>query len=190
MAEYSWIQENLDLRNQNIIDAGAHHGHYSAYFSSLGGNVTAVEPLSSNAALIRVNAAINQFNIKIVEAAVSDQVGQATFIPRSNGKLFAGVGINILAITLPEIDSTATIVKLDVEGAEFRVCPLAIDMMPGVFAWIIECHSRVGSADKLAMDFARRGFRVSYLDRISNRVVGFDPSKPITGTTTIFCVKK
>src|SRR5687768_14064747 len=62
IVEYLWVQQNLDLANQKIIDAGAHHGHYSSYFAALGGNVTAVEPLSSNVALTTVNAAINQFD--------------------------------------------------------------------------------------------------------------------------------
>lgn len=189
MAEYLWVKQNLKIANQKIIDAGAHHGHYSCFFAAHGGAVTAVEPLASNNDLLTVNAAINQFDIKIVQAAVSDRAGYATFIPRSNGKLFAGVGISVPVITLIEIAGDATVVKLDVEGAEFKVLPNGIDMMPHISTWIIEAHSRAGNPNKLAIDFASRGFSVYYLEKQSNNVIPLTPASLIHGTTSIFCVK-
>ena len=189
MAEYLWVQQNLDLANQKIIDAGAHHGHYSVYFASMRGDVTAVEPLPGNAALIKVNAALNQLNIKVIEAAVSDEKGEASFIPRSNGKLFAGVGVKVPVTTLRDIDPDASVVRLDIEGAEFKILPKAIEIMPKTSVWIIEAHQRSGSAHELATDFSNRGFAVNYLEKKSNKVIPFVPESIITGTTTIFCIK-
>ncbi|MBI5351619.1 MAG: FkbM family methyltransferase [Chloroflexi bacterium] len=189
LAEYLWVQRNLNLKNQNIIDAGAHHGHYSTYFAALGGSVTAVEPLPGNVTLLTVNAAINKFDIKVVQSAISDKAGISTFIPRSNGKMFKGVGITVPVTTLPEIDSSATIVKLDVEGAEFQILPAAIDMMPKIVAWIIEAHSQHGDINTLAVEFKNRGFEVNYLEKNSNKVLPFNLAEKIFQTTTIFCVK-
>jgi FkbM family methyltransferase len=120
LAEYIWVQENLNLAGQSVIDAGAHHGHYSSYFASLGGNVTAIDPLRGNSDLVRVNAAINEFKIEVVEAAVSNKTGYETFIPRSNGKFFSGTGIKVPVRTLAEINANESVVKLDIEGAEFN----------------------------------------------------------------------
>lgn len=189
MAEYLWVKQNLKLTNQKIIDAGAHHGHYSCFFAAQGGVVTAVEPLASNKDLLTVNASINQFDIKIVQAAVSDRAGYATFIPRSNGKLFAGVGISVPVTTLIEIAGDATVVKLDVEGAEFKVLPNGIDMLPNISAWIIEAHTRAGNPHQLAMEFANRGFSVYYLEKQSNNIIPLTPTSLIRGTTSIFCIK-
>ncbi len=190
MVEYLWVQKNVNVANQRVIDAGAHHGHYAAYFAALGGTVTAVEPLEGNATLIKVNAAINQFDIKIVQSAIADRAGNATFIPRSNGKIFKGVGITVPLTTLLEIDPSATVIKLDIEGAEFQVLPAAIDVMTGVFAWIIEAHSPAGNIGALAMEFKKRGFEVSYLEKDSNEVLPLGSTEKIDRTTTIFCIKR
>lgn len=189
MAEYLWVQQNLELANQKIIDAGAHHGHYSVYFASMRGIVTAVEPLPGNADLIKVNAALNQLNIKVIEAAVSDEIGEASFIPRSNGKLFAGVGVKVPVTTLVDIEPEASVIKLDIEGAEFKILPKVIEIMSKTSVWIIEAHQRAGSAQELATVFSNRGFTVNYLEKKSNKVMRFAPGSLINGTTTIFCIK-
>jgi FkbM family methyltransferase len=189
LTEYLWIQRNLNLGDTHIVDAGAHHGHYSCYFASLGGKVIAVEPLLSNIDLIRINSAINQFDIDVVQAAISQNSGYSTFIPRSNGKLFPGIGINVPLKTLPDISPHAKVVKLDIEGAEFQILPLVIDQMPEVNAWIIEAHSTSGNVSSLAKEFTGRRFDVKYLDRNSNRIEPFNVSTSINYTTTIFCIK-
>lgn len=189
LTEYLWVLDNYDFVGQNVLDVGAHHGHYSTFFAAMGCCVTAVEPLPGNVALLEVNAALNRFDIDIVQAAISDQEGSVTFLPRSNGKLFPDIGITVSTRRLPEINTEPVAVKLDIEGAEFRILPHSIDEIPSVNIWIIEVHHRAGSIAGLAREFMQRGFSVSYVDRQLNKVLPFQANGAPQYTTTVFCVK-
>ena len=60
--ELEWLVANIDLEGQKIIDAGAYHGLYATIFAKAAGDlgeVVAVDPVSSNQAVIEVNLAIN-----------------------------------------------------------------------------------------------------------------------------------
>jgi FkbM family methyltransferase len=63
-----------------FVDCGANIGWYSVIAASLGGNVLAFEPMSTNAALWRDNVARNGVTEKatLVEAALGSHVGVAT----------------------------------------------------------------------------------------------------------------
>jgi FkbM family methyltransferase len=189
MIEYLWVLEHIEIAEKQVLDVGAHHGHYSCFFAAMGGRVTAVEPLPGNIALLEVNGVLNNFDTKILQLALSDRDGSVTFLPRSNGKLFPGIGITVLTKRLSAIGVNADLIKLDIEGAEFRVFPKAIDEMENTKVWIIEVHNRAGNILDLVEHFKKRDFNVSYVDRHLNEVLPFPAKTPPPYTTTIFCIK-
>jgi len=112
----------------------------------------------------------------------------ARFNPRGgNGTLCPDVGIEVKTLPLPLIDSSATIIKLDIEGAEFEILPSQIDEMENVHTWIVELHSKYGDFDSVIDGFIRRGYTVYYLDRSYNNVRCYEPGCLGRGSTTIFC---
>ena len=88
--EYEWVLDNIPLKDQKIIDGGAHHGQYSLVFS-LGSNNTgelvAVDPIDSNCDIIRVNAALNHVNVEIEKCAIAKNDRSVNFKLQSNGRI-------------------------------------------------------------------------------------------------------
>lgn len=192
LAEYQWVINNVNFEGQRVIDAGAHHGHYTMLFASVEPkpkSIVAVEPLSSNVVLLSVNVALNTAEVRIEQTAISTTKGTATFVPRSNGKLFQGVGIDVPTMVLHEIDPDANIIKLDIEGTEFNILPKEIDEMKFAHTWIVEVHSPYGDLSHLVNEFKSRGFTVSYLDKNDNTVKDADDLSQVTYSTSIFCVR-
>jgi len=193
ITEYLWVLENIDFADQNVIDVGAHHGHYSLLFAKAqpsAARVRAVEPLPANCALIKVNAALNAVAIEIEEAAVSKSKGVSKLVPRSNAKLFPGIGIDVRTAPLSNIMPEASIVKLDIEGTEFEILPSQLDEMPGVHTWIVEVHPKYGNVQSLASEFIRRGFRADYINRDLNAVQPYQPYANISSSTTLFFLRR
>jgi FkbM family methyltransferase len=192
LLEYLWVSKNISIAGERVIDAGAHHGHYSLFFSSFTPKpdwVKAVEPLPANCALIEVNSSLNGSEVQVLEAAISNHAGHDTFIPRSNGRLFPGVGIKVSTLPLSEVDPTATLVKLDIEGTEFTIIPSQIDLMENVHTWIIEVHPNYGDPRALVDQFRERGFTISFLDKFDEVVSPYHSRYPFNQSTTIFCLK-
>lgn len=189
MTEYRWVLDNVDFDGQNVIDAGAHHGHYSLLFAKAQPNaarIRAVEPLPANCTLIELNAVLNAASIEIEEAAISPSRGVSKLVPRSNARLFPGVGIEVKTLQLSDIMTEASIVKLDIEGTEFEILPSQLDDMPGVHTWIVEVHPNYGDVHSLASEFLDRGYSANYLDRGLNSVQPYRPDSHISSSTSLF----
>jgi FkbM family methyltransferase len=189
LVEYDWILNNLNMEGARVIDAGAHHGHYSLLFAMARPGpdiVYSVEPDPSNCAVLEANAALNRAPMEIVSAAVSSARGFATFLPRGNGRLFPGVGIEVPTVTLRDIDPLATIIKLDIEGSEFELLPDQIDTMPAAHTWILEVHPRYGDPHQVASSFIERGYRASYLDRDRLNILPYFKDAIASRSTSIF----
>jgi len=191
-AEYDWVVENIDLKNQKIIDGGAHHGQYSVVFAVGSGHtseVISVDPVSSNCALIEVNMALNGAKAKIEQCAISDSDGFVLFSFGSNGRIVSKGGQRKPSKRLPTIMKDATIVKLDVEGAEFIILPDQIDEMPGVHTWIVEIHPYSGRNPCVLIDlFRRKGFRLLWVNRERTLVEPYPDSASWESHTTVFAV--
>jgi len=191
-AEYQWVINHISFENQRVIDVGAHHGHYAMLFAAVTPKpdaITAVEPLPPNCAILSVNAALNNAEITIVQTAISTSSGMASFVPRSNGKLFQGVGFTVSTTPLHMIDPDATIIKLDIEGAEFKILPKEIDEMKSAHAWIIEVHTPYGEVATLVNEFQSKGFAVWYLDKRDNIVKSIGSVTGLNYSTSIFCLR-
>ena len=73
----------------------------------------------------------------------------------------------------------ATVVKLDIEGAEFALFPGQIDVMPTAHTWIVEIHPGKGRVPRMILDaFTARGFELWWVDRAAGRVAPYPGTRP------------
>jgi FkbM family methyltransferase len=116
-----------------VFDIGAHVGFYTLLGSVLvgpGGRVYAFEPLPRNLWYLREHIRINGIkNATVVEVAVSDRTGQATFDIRpsnSMGHLATDGDLEVRTVTLDDFvysdgGPVPDYLKVDVEGSELGV---------------------------------------------------------------------
>ena len=152
--EYRWVFENISLKKKNILDCGAHHGHYSILFGKRG-FVIAVEPYYHNVTMIEKNIVLNGLENKcdIHYGAVAKSAGMRPFVNASNGRLADGAGTTVECMTMRQIMPNAQIVKIDIEGGEFEILPEQIDSLPECEVWIIEIHPQFGDPETIAAGF-------------------------------------
>lgn len=166
--EYEWVLENVDLTNSTVIDGGAHQGNYTLVFSQAA-FVLAVEPHPSNCDLIEVNAMLNKkFTVEIFHGAIAERDWQMLFSGGSNGHLIGKDdlgGIRVETRWLYTIMPDANVIKLDVEGYEFKILPDQIDEMNATHTWIVELHPPFGDPNTIVSAFLDRGFDVYKVDR-------------------------
>jgi FkbM family methyltransferase len=110
-----------------VYDIGANVGFYTLLAASRAKRVIAVEPLAENVAYLERHLGLNGVcNVEVWPAAVADKEGEEPFAAagdRSQGKL-GGEGPMVRTVTLDrlcEICGTPALIKVDVEGAEYRV---------------------------------------------------------------------
>lgn len=117
-----------------VYDLGANTGLHSLLFTKLvgpGGKVHAFEPLPDNVRAIQVVRDLNQaWNLEVVERAIGDREGQASFKVGRHPKQGSLVGIGCetgleLEVQVTTLDafvdtsrSPPDFVKIDIEGAE------------------------------------------------------------------------
>lgn len=138
--EYRSLLKGIDLATvRNVLDLGAHIGAFPLLLKLLGaplGNVICVEPNPRSLAKLRFNLEHNRIPAKVVNAAVSDRIGEAT--------LHAGTtstGFSLLADHPNRVQDSFTVAtttlqaliadhfptgavdlcKMDIEGAEFGI---------------------------------------------------------------------
>lgn len=116
-----------------IYDIGANVGYFSLLASELTGHdgkVYAFEPLPRNIEFLRKHVTLNRMvNIEVIEAAVSDQGGEASFdlgASSAMGHLADSGEISVRMVNLDEMFDAGELqppdyVKVDVEGAEYAV---------------------------------------------------------------------
>jgi len=116
-----------------FFDVGAHAGYYSLLASQLvtaTGRVVAFEPDARNVGYLKEHLRLNDAgNVTVIEAAVADATGPARFTPDPSG--FGGAlsdagSAAVQTVTIDTLVEAGTLpapnyVKIDVEGAEFRV---------------------------------------------------------------------
>ena len=119
--------------NAIVYDIGAHAGYYTIIASRKvgeGGKVIAFEPLPKNVFNLEKNVRINKLeNVRIVESAISDNDGTALFSEGKGsyeGKIDPCGKIEVNVKSIDSLVETGNyrkpdILKIDVEGSEFRV---------------------------------------------------------------------
>jgi FkbM family methyltransferase len=172
--ELEWLIANIAPDGQKIIDAGAYHGVYTTVFAKAAGargDVVAVDPVPSNAAVIEANLAINGLRGRIECCAISNAEGEVRFSADTCGQIVERGGVRCPARRLRSILPDATIVKLDIEGAEFDVVPTQIDELPAARVWIVEIHPGRGRDPATVLDaFRMRSFDLWWGDPTSGRI--------------------
>ncbi len=131
-------------RNDHFLDVGAHFGYFSMLASTIvgpGGKVVAFEAASKNFSILQSNASANRFSA--LHEAVSDKMGNLTFYEFPNlyseyntmeitqfenepwFKEYKPTEVRVRALTIEDIikqyDIHPHIIKIDVEGAEYKV---------------------------------------------------------------------
>lgn len=129
------------VKNGDVcLDIGANIGYFSFMFATAAHcQVICIEPIRQNSDLIRLTASINRIgNVKVISAAVSSTVGEAT-IDESNETAYSALtyedgannikdiyGANVVCsykVPTISIDSLGLerldIVKMDIEGFEY-----------------------------------------------------------------------
>ena len=130
------------IRPGNVFfDLGAHAGYHSLYASKLvgpSGQVWSFEPNPGNAHFIRKHIDLNRAeNIKVMEYAVSDVNGESTFDDGVNcfsGHLSENGSRKVRTISIDSEVASGQLpvpdyLKIDVEGAEFKVLSGAIETL-------------------------------------------------------------
>lgn len=191
--EYEWVIQNVPLNKMKIIDGGAHHGQYSVFFA-LAANppskLVPIDPYPMNCALTEINLSINRCEADIQQCAISESQGEVHFDHQSNGRILTEGGMLVNARTLDSILPDADVVKLDVEGAEYRIIPAAVDKMSCVHTWIVEVHP-LGNPhpDEIIRCFLDRGFKIYYLNRARNMVEPYCLNTEWRIHSTIFALR-
>ncbi len=116
-----------------VYDVGANVGFYTLLASELvgdSGRVIAFEPLPRNVELLRDHIHINNLsNVEVIDAAVADRMGSASFDDQRNpsmGQLSETGRMEVRTVALDDLVQGGTIpppnfIKIDVEGAEEAV---------------------------------------------------------------------
>lgn len=116
-----------------VLDIGAHVGYYTLLAAKCvgsSGHVYAFEPLPRNAAYLERHIHINRLeNVSFYQIAVSDSSGTVHFgggVSSSTGRITLTGDLEVEAASLDDLLNTGqirtpSVMKIDVEGAEFSV---------------------------------------------------------------------
>ncbi len=134
LGSYEWkTQERIarEVRPGSVFfDVGANVGFYSllAAIRMRTGRVYAFEPLPENIVFLRRHLQMNRIrNVEVLQVAISDRPGTASFVresTRAMGKLKAGGSLNVETATLDCLIAENRVappnfIKMDIEGGEF-----------------------------------------------------------------------
>lgn len=147
LLEYRWVLDNIPIAGKRIIDAGAHHGHYAVVFKGAS-KLLCVEPVAENIAILEKNMALNGVDYEIAKVMIGKN-------------------------NLPGLMPDAQVVKMDIEGDEFKALPGAIVQMPEVADWIVEIHPTRGNPNKITDAFIECGFEVLKVDINLMKVIAY-----------------
>jgi len=129
-ARYIARLRELVVPGDTFYDVGAHVGYYAVVMSRQvgpGGRVVAFEPLPINLRFLRRHLRLNRCdNAELVEAAVGEHPGRATFAAAKGsgrGSLGAGSGASVRVTRIDDVwaeggSAPPTLIKMDIEGGE------------------------------------------------------------------------
>lgn len=191
---FFFFEEFFPKQGWVVIDAGAYKGIYTEICSQLvenEGEIISIEPNPSSSEYLRKKfKSQNQSNIKIVEAALGDQDGYITFYSSKDFSSTSSIDKNHVIKfstyfkstrvrqctldTLIEEDQIrqVDIVKLDVEGAEFKALLGAKKCLNNgvIKRLVIEVHEDVVSTKQIKDLLSRYPYHLSVVINTSARL--------------------
>jgi FkbM family methyltransferase len=186
--EYEWVEAHLDLSGQVVADVGTHHGHYAVLLGKMKPRrLVCVDAVESNLDIARLNLALNEVAADVRHAAITTRDGPVQFTGETNGRVVERGVVEVSGLRLPTLAPDATVVKLDIEGEEFRVLPDQLDEMPGVHTWIIEIHPWKTRDPHTLMPLLIARFDVLWINRAALRVEKYPSHADWSAHTTVIC---
>lgn len=160
-----------------FVDVGANHGIHCLNAKETFTRIIAFEPHPGNYEKLHANLQDVQ-NIRIYPLAVSNFEGEAPlYLGFYDGthclrekpvqEIYMGtkqVHVTTLAKMLHQ-EPTINLIKVDVEGEEFRVLEGAKAIMPQIRAWIVELHEE-SRQDELDRFLQQLGYTTRWLDDV------------------------
>jgi FkbM family methyltransferase len=205
--------KKLISEGDTVFELGAHIGYISVYFSQLAGTsgkVFVFEPGVNNLPYVRENIANSKIkNVQLVEKAVSDNNGTATFYlenitgqsnslvkdyrvtKKIHSKTFVEMKKNEVQVETIRIDdfvqmnniSRIDFIKIDIEGAEY----LAIKGMPNVLATLKPTMMIEVTENHEALFNLLKDNGYFFIDEFSNKV---EEKKAFYGNLFCFHISK
>jgi len=160
-----------------FVDVGANVGFYSLLLHRNFGKVIAVEPHPTNMRVLMKNIrCMHAENITCVQMAVSERDGDTVrFYPGSHDgahSLLRGSSITeqqylqVKTVTLSGLlrdIRKVDLIKVDVEGAEWKVLEGSMSVIDRIESWVIELHDPESKKD-LEQFMENGGFSSKWLD--------------------------
>jgi FkbM family methyltransferase len=199
------VIENLLRPGMTFLDVGANIGLYTALAARIvgpSGRVIAVEPSSSNCAVIKETVRLNAFsNVTIFEGAASDEAGRAALFlcddnpadHRLHDRSGKRAKVEVETITLDALAAEhgvgrADVIKIDTQGAEASVLAgmtelLAVNPAPMItlefWPWGL---SQAGSDPRALLDgIIAAGFSLYELDGDRRQIILRDDLAALVG---------
>ncbi len=185
VGEETVVEDLVSSINKSDVfyDIGANVGTYTCFAASKSpnGSVVAFEPEPDNATRLRENLSLNDLYAEVVEVALSNRTGTVNLEltgdePGEGEHTIVASGADSGSIEVPTMRGddliekrglpAPTIIKIDVEGAEFMVLQgLAKTIEENCRLIYVEVHPNKmlsGSEDQVVSFLEKRGFEVEY----------------------------
>jgi FkbM family methyltransferase len=155
-----------------FIDAGANIGFYTSLLNKNFITTFSVEPHPQDARILRTKLP-NCHNVIVVEKAMSDTKGTAFFSFKTQSLEWFRNEKRIMVETdtlnnlLHDYDiDKVDLIKVDVEGAEWKVLKGAESLIKRIFSWMVELHNW-DYTKKIELEewFRTRLYQTKWLDK-------------------------
>ena len=188
MLEYEWVSRNVKLAGEIVYDVGCHHGHYAlALAAERPSKLVCIDAVEANVTIARANLASNSYVAEMHFLAISTRDGTAEFTGDTNGRVVDEGVLRVPSARLPSVAADATVIKLDIEGEEFRVLPDQLKQLPGVHTWIIEIHPWKTRDPRQLVPLLTDHFDVQWINRAEMRVEPLPKVADWSSHTTVIC---
>lgn len=182
-AEKQVVELVKGLYGDLFVDIGANFGRYSVMLSNNFKEVLSIEPEPKNMSQLKRNTR-NIPNVRTLQVAIGESdrfsrlflspthPGQHTTVPSGmDDRLFHSTfpdGIKhstrVKTLTLAYVlrNKSADLIKVDVEGAEFKVLEGAKPLLNKIKAWIVEIHDSKRRKE-IQQWFRKEGYKTTWL---------------------------